>query len=110
VDGSRVDGSRVDGSTVLDGSRVDGSTVLNGKITRYTAMFALNLYKYSVAAYINKKNEQIIQLGCCTRKRTEWENDFWNNEKEFPNDDSAKSNARMRAFKIACFFLDSIKN
>ena len=40
---------------------------------------------------------------------SEWEEDFWNNEKEFPNDNSDKSNARLRAFKMCCNFLDLIK-
>jgi hypothetical protein len=117
VDGSRVlNGSTVDGSTVLNGSTVDGSrvlngsTVLNGNISKYTAMFGINLYLYTVSAYLNKEGIEIIQLGCYTRTRTEWENDFWNNLKEFPNDNSEKSNARVRAFEVACFFLDKIKN
>ena len=68
-----------------------------------------NLYKYVCFTYINNKNEEIIQLGCFTRTRKEWEDDFWNNEKEFPNDNSDKSNARLRAFKMCCNFLDLIK-
>lgn len=96
--GSTVDGSTVNGSRVLNGSTVDG------EILPYNALFAINLYRYSVSAYFNKKGEQIIQLGCYNRTRKEWEDDFWNNVKEFPNDGSDKSEARMRAFKLACFF------
>jgi carbonic anhydrase/acetyltransferase-like protein (isoleucine patch superfamily) len=119
VDGSTVNGSTVNGSTVLNGSRVDGSTVngstvngstvLNGEITKYTAMFAVNLYLYSTSAYLNKEGNEVIQLGCFTRFRSEWESNFWNNDKEFPNNGSDKSKARLRAFNTACFFLDSIK-
>ena len=113
VEGSTVEGSRVLGGSTVEGSRVEGSTVLGGSIvegsiTKYTAMFAHNLYKYSSFSYLNKKGVEIIQLGCFTRSRKEWESDFWNNPKEFPNDGSEKSQARLRAFKVHCFFLDSI--
>jgi hypothetical protein len=110
VNGSRVDGSTVDGSTVLNGSRVlNGSTVVNGNINQYTAIFCANLYKYACSAHINNKGMETIQLGCYTRTRSEWEQDFWNNPSEFPNDGSDKSNARLRAFQVLCFFLDQIK-
>ena len=74
----------------------------------YNAMFALNLYKYAVSAY-NSDGVDWVQLGCYLRKREDWDKDFWNNNSEFPNDNSDKSNARLRAYKIACAFLDSIK-
>ena len=75
----------------------------------YNAMFALNLYKYAVSAY-NSDGVDWVQLGCYLRKREDWDKDFWNNNSEFPNDNSDKSNSRLRAYKIACAFLDSIKN
>ena len=78
------------------------------KVGLYNYFFGLNLYKYSVSSYISK-GEEWIQLGCFLRKRKDWEADFWNNTEEFPDDNSEKSNARVRAFKIACTFLDSIK-
>lgn len=62
-------------------------------------MFAANLYKYTVSAYISN-DTQYVQLGCFLRTRHEWEADFWNNPE--------KSNARLRAFKVACAFLDEL--
>jgi len=87
------------GATVGDGARVGQAN----------AIFALNLYKYASSGYFTKEGVQMIQLGCYLRMRTEWENDFWNNTNEFPNDGSSSSEARMRAFKTICFFLDNVK-
>ena len=78
-------------------------------IEKYNSFFADNLYDYPCGAWI-EENEEIIQLGCFTRTRKEWEAGFWNNKKEFPNDDSEKTKARLRAFKMCCYFLDLIKN
>ena len=72
------------------------------------SLFALNLYKYSSSSYLSKGVEW-IQLGCFLRTRQEWESDFWNNDDEFPNNGSEKSEARLRAFDVHCFFLDSLK-
>jgi len=119
VNGSTVNGSTVDGSTVVDGSRVNGSRVngsrvvdgstVDGSIDKYTAIFATNLYEYSCGGYLKKTGKQAIQMECYDRLRSEWEADFWNNPSEFPNDGSPKSEARLRAFKTICFFLDQIK-
>ena len=87
----------------------DATIGARATIGEYNSFFAVNLYKYTCGAWIENRGE-IIQLGCFTRTRKEWEEDFWNNEKEFPNDNSDKSNARLRAFKTCCFFLDSLKN
>ena len=51
----------------------------------------------------------MIQLGCFLRSRQDWDKDFWNNNTEFPNNGSEDSNARLRAYKVACFFLDQLK-
>jgi hypothetical protein len=40
-------------------------------------------------------------MGCFTRKLSEWESNFWNNDNEFPNDGSEKSNLRLFAFETA---------
>ena len=40
-------------------------------------------------------------MGCFTRKLSDWESDFWNNDNEFPNDGSKKSNLRLFAFETA---------
>jgi len=46
-------------------------------------------------------------MGCYIRTRKEWEEDFWNNLGEFPNDNSKKSKDRVFAFEIACKWLDA---
>ena len=81
----------------------------NASIEKYNSFFADNIYDYPCGAWIEEKRGEIIQLGCFTRTRKEWEDDFWNNDKEFPNDNSDKSNARLRAFQMCCHFLDLIK-
>ena len=78
-------------------------------IGKYNSFFAVNLYKYSCGAWVDSRRGEIIQLGCFTRTRKEWDSNFWNNDDEFPNDGSEKSNARLRAFKMCCNFLDLIK-
>ena len=88
----------------------DANIGARATIGEYNSFFAVNLYKYTCGAWIEEKRGEIVQLGCFTRTRKEWEDDFWNNEKEFPNDNSDKSNARLRAFKMCCTFLDLIKN
>ena len=80
------------------------------KIEADNCFFAVNLYKYSCGAWVESRRGEMIQLGCFTRTREEWEKDFWNNPKEFPNDNSEKSKARLIAFKMCCYFLDLIKN
>ena len=94
-----------DSASIGDRARIGDSA----SIEKYNSFFAVNIYDHPCGAWIEEKRGEIIQLGCFTRTRKEWENDFWNNEKEFPNDNSDNSNARLRAFKMCCNFLDLIK-
>ena len=93
-------------ATIGAGAKIEAGA----KIGVDNCFFAVNLYKYSCGAWVDSRRGEMIQLGCFTRTRSEWENDFWNNDKEFPNNKSDKSNARLRAFKMCCAFLDLIKN
>ena len=86
----------------------DAKIGVGARIEKYNSFFAVNIYDYPCGAWIENRGE-IIQLGCFTRTRKEWEDDFWNNEKEFPNDNSDKSNATLSAFQLCCNFLDLIK-
>ena len=79
------------------------------KIGKYNSFFADNLYEYPCGAWVEENRGEMVQLGCFTRTRKEWEADFWNNNNEFPNNNSEKSKARLRAFKMCCTFLDLIK-
>jgi len=46
-------------------------------------------------------------MGCFIRTRKEWEDNFWNNDKEFPNDNSKTSNDRLLAFELAIQWLNA---
>ena len=92
-------------ASIGDRARIGDSA----RIEKYNSFFAVNIYDHPCGAWIEEKRGEIIQLGCFTRTRKDWENDFWNNEKEFPNDNSDKSNGRLRAFQMCCHFLDLIK-
>lgn len=94
-----------DSASIGDRARIGDSA----RIEKYNSFFAVNIYDHPCGAWIEEKRGEIIQLGCFTRTRKEWEDDFWNNDKEFPNNNSDKSNARLRAFKMCCNFLDLIK-
>ena len=97
--------------TIGDNARIGALARIGdgAMIEKYNSFFAVNIYDYPCGAWIEEKRGEIIQLGCFTRTRKEWEDDFWNNKKEFPNDSSDKSNARLRAFQMCCHFLDLIK-
>ena len=78
-----------------------------GSIERYRVI--IGLYRYIVIAYITEKRIKRIKMGCFDRSLKEWENDFWNNTAEFPNDKSCESQARLLAFKTAKEWLKLIK-
>jgi hypothetical protein len=59
------------------------------------------LYLYTVLPFLTEDNQKIIKMGCFTRTLEEWEKDFWNNNGEFPNDGSVKSELRKSAFECA---------
>jgi len=66
-----------------------------------TAIVFTGLYNYIVIPYITEKDEKRVKMGCYDRSLSEWENNFWNNYNEFPNDNSIKSNLRLMAFETA---------
>lgn len=73
---------------------------LSGKKIKKCAVFS-GLYTYIVIAYITEENEKFIKMGCHNRILSDWESDFWNNDNEFPNNNSEKSNMRLMAFETA---------
>ena len=83
----------------LRGADLQGAYLQGEKIKKVNVM--TGLYQYVVIAYITEKDEARIKLGCHDRLLSEWENDFWNNNSEFPNDNSIKSNLRVMAFETA---------
>ena len=99
------------GARIGDNAMIEAGAKIGdmARIGKYNSFFANNLYNYPCGAWIEEKRGEMVQLGCFTRTRKEWEADFWNNNDEFPNDNSEKSNARLRAFQMCCNFLDLIK-
>jgi hypothetical protein len=90
----------------LTGADLTGAYLRNIKIKK--AIIFTGLYKYVVIPFMSEDNGKYIKMGCFTRKLSEWESDFWNNNNEFPNDNSEKSNLRLFAFETAKKWFDLI--
>lgn len=73
------------------------------------AIVFTGLYDYLVIPYITEKGEKRIKMGCHDRLLEDWESNFWNNNMEFPNNNSVKSNLRVMAFETAKKWLEIIK-
>ena len=92
----------------FDNSQFDNSKFDNSKFYNFVyngikvkkISFFIGLYKYDCASIISEDDKQYIRLGCFTRLVSEWDADFWNNEKEFPNDGSLNSQYRVIAFEF----------
>jgi len=87
----------------LSGAKINDVVIKNIRVFTY-------LYKYQVWAIIAEDDSEWVRMGCFFRKREDWENDFWNNDNEFPNDNSEDSNMRLAAFQFACKWIDEIKH
>lgn len=83
----------------LQGADLGGANLGGKKIK--TANVITGLYKYSVIPYFTECGDIRIKMGCCDRLLSEWESNFWNNNIEFPNDNSINSNLRLMAFETA---------
>ena len=83
----------------LQGADLRGADLQGVKI-KTAAVFA-GLYLYYIIAYITETDEHRVKMGCHDRSVTEWDSDFWNNNIEFPNDGSFKSNQRLHAYNFA---------
>jgi hypothetical protein len=79
----------------------DGNKIKIKKVSVFTG-----LYDYVVIPFISDDNIHYVKMGCFTRKLSEWQADFWNNDSEFPNDGSLKSNLRLLAFETATKWLE----
>ena len=92
------------GGAYLRGADLSGAYLtgayLGGIKIKKLAVFT-GLYKYVVFAIIDDKGNKWIRMGCFTRKVSEWQKDFWNNDNEFPNNDSEDSKLRLFAYKTA---------
>jgi uncharacterized protein YjbI with pentapeptide repeats len=92
----------------LSGANLSGAKI-NDVVIKNIRVFT-SLYKYQVWAIIAEDDSEWVRMGCFFRKREDWENDFWNNDNEFPNDNSEDSNMRLAAFQFACKWIDEIKH
>ena len=88
----------------LRGAYLQGAYLQGAEIK--SAIVFTGLYTYLVIPYITKENEKRIKMGCYDRSLQEWESDFWNNNNEFPNDGSLKSNQRLLAYETAKKWLE----
>ena len=91
----------------LQGAYLQGA---ENKIAIKLANVFTGLYKYVCIPYITKKEEKRIKLGCYDRSLKEWESDFWNNPKEFPNNGTYESNSRLFAFNTCKEWFKLIEN
>ena len=83
----------------LTGADLTGADHESIKIKK--ASVFTGLYDYFVIPFISEDGVKYVKMGCFTRKLSDWETDFWNNNNEFPNDGSEKSNMRLFAFETA---------
>ena len=89
--GTNLSGVDFSGANLKD----DNGDEIKIKKCRYFS----GLYKYVCASIVSENDKKYIKLGCHTRLLSEWNSDFWNNEDEFPNDGSEKSQLRELAFE-----------
>ena len=95
----------------LQGAYLQGADLRGAYLQGYkikTAVVFSGLYTYVVIPYITEENESRIKMGCYDRSLKEWEEDFWNNPNEFPNDGSQKSLMRLIAFETAKKWFDVV--
>ena len=92
----------------LTGAYLRGADGNKVKIKR-AAIFT-GLYKYLVIPFISDDNVKYVRMGCYIRTVEDWDKDFWNNENEFPNNGSEKSNLRLFAYETAKKWLEIVEN
>jgi hypothetical protein len=102
LQGADLQGADLQGADLrgayLRGADLRGAYLQGIKIKK-AAVFT-GLYKYICIPFISEKNKIYIKMGCYTRLLSEWENDFWNNPSEFPNDGNIESKYRLMAFEF----------
>ena len=78
---------------------------LQGVKIKSTAVFT-GLYHYVAMPVISEDGTEYVRLGCHFRKVSEWEENFWNNVREFPDDGSTKSQERLMAYQTCLKWLE----
>ena len=95
--GADLSGANLSGAD-LRGADLSGANLRGLKIQK-TAVFT-GLYKYIAMPIITQDNKHYVRLGCYTRLLSDWQNDFWNNNNEFPNNGDLDSKYRLMAFEF----------
>ena len=72
----------------------EGSQFKLKKVFSFTGV-----YLYANLFFITTENQILVRMGCHFRKKESWDSDFWNNDREFPNDDSLNSFRRKIAYE-----------
>jgi hypothetical protein len=102
LQGAYLQGAYLQGA-YLRGAYLQGAYLrdadLQGVKIKKAAVFT-GLYKYICIPFISEEDEIYIKMGCYTRLLSEWENDFWNNPSEFPNNGDIESKYRLIAFEF----------
>ena len=98
LQGAYLQGAYLRGAFLRDAD-LRGAYLQGAKIKK--ALVFTGLYQYIVIPYITEDNEKRIKMGCFDRSLQEWTDNFWNNDSEFPNDGSLKSEMRVMAFNTA---------
>ena len=88
----------------LRGAYLRGADLQGVKISN--ADVFTGLYAYLVMPVIAEDGTEYIRMGCFFRTVVEWETDFWNNPKEFPNNGDTPSKLRWMAYQTALAWLD----
>ncbi|MCF6331009.1 MAG: pentapeptide repeat-containing protein [Sulfurimonas sp.] len=69
-----------------------------------------HLYKYKSYILKQANKEPRVRMGCFERTIEEWEENFWNNDREFPNNNSKDSIDRLECYKTMINDYDEFKN
>ena len=108
LSGADLSGADLSGA-YLSGAYLSGANLSGVKIKK--AIVFTGLYAYVVIPIISEDGKQYVKMGCYLRTVEDWDNDFWNNNSEFPNDGSVKSNLRLFAYETAKKWIEiNLKN
>ena len=77
------------------------------QLTQYIYFEKDNKYEYYSEGII-VSDIKYVRMGCFFRKISDWENNFWNNPNEFPDDGSVKSVGRYNRFLQIKEYLDKM--
>ena len=102
LSGANLEGADLSGAN-LSGANLFGADLFGVRIKK--AMAFTGLYAYLAMPVIAEDGTEYVRLGCHFRKVSEWEENFWNNSREFPDDGSAKSQERLMAYQTCLEWL-----